>query len=58
MGTALVMPTKEVKMLMPNTAANLQRAFRKPKAVVLKRRQKSRGSVIRLQLGSVDPGKW
>lgn len=35
MGTALVMPTKEVKMLMPSTAASLQRALRKPKAVVL-----------------------
>lgn len=35
MGTALVMPTKEVKMLMPNTAASLQRAFRKPNAVHL-----------------------
>lgn len=37
MGTALVIPTKEVKMLMPNTAANLQRALRKPNAVVLKK---------------------
>jgi len=35
MGTALVIPTNEVKMLMPNTAANLQRALRKPNAVVL-----------------------
>lgn len=35
MGTALVMPTNEVKMLMPRTAASLQRALRKPKAVVL-----------------------
>lgn len=37
MGTALVMPTNEVKMLIPNTAANLQRALRKPNAVVLRR---------------------
>lgn len=37
MGTALVMPTNEVKMLMPNTAANLQRALRKPNAVVLRK---------------------
>ena len=35
MGTALVMPTKEVKMLMPSTAASLQRALRKPNAVHL-----------------------
>lgn len=36
MGTALVMPTNDWKMLMPRTAATLQRAFRKPNAVVLK----------------------
>lgn len=35
MGAALVIPTKDVKMLIPNTAASLHRAFRKPKAVVL-----------------------
>lgn len=35
MGAALVMPTKDVKMLIPSTAASLHRAFRKPKAVVL-----------------------
>lgn len=35
MGAALVIPTKDVKMLIPSTAASLQRAFRKPKAVVL-----------------------
>lgn len=34
-GTALVMPTNDVKMLMPSTAASLQRALRKPNAVVL-----------------------
>lgn len=34
-GTALVMPTNDWKMLMPKTAASLQRAFRNPKAVVL-----------------------
>ena len=37
MGTALVIPTNEVKMLMPSTAANLQRALRKPNAVVLRK---------------------
>lgn len=37
MGTALVIPTNEVKMLIPKTAANLQRALRKPNAVVLRR---------------------
>ncbi|KAA8585795.1 hypothetical protein FQN60_007364 [Etheostoma spectabile] len=36
MGTALVMPTNDWKMLMPRTAASLQRAFRKPNAVVLR----------------------
>lgn len=36
MGTALVMPTNDWKMLMPRTAASLQRAFRKPKAVHLR----------------------
>lgn len=39
-GTALVMPTNDWKMLMPKTAASLQRAFRKPKAVVLEKKQK------------------
>lgn len=33
----MVIPTKDVKMLIPSTAASLQRAFRKPKAVVLLR---------------------
>lgn len=33
----MVIPTKDVKMLMPSTAASLHRAFRKPKAVVLLR---------------------
>lgn len=37
MGTALVIPTKDVKMLIPKTAASLQRALRKPKAVVLRK---------------------
>ena len=36
MGTALVIPTNDWKMLMPRTAASLQRAFRKPNAVVLR----------------------
>lgn len=40
MGAAFVIPTKDVKMLMPRTAASLHRAFRKPKAVVLLRRPK------------------
>ncbi len=44
MGTALVIPTNEVKMLMPKTAANLQRALRKPNAVVLR---KERGQIKR-----------
>lgn len=35
MGAALVIPTNDVKMLIPSTAASLHRAFRKPKAVVL-----------------------
>ena len=46
-GTALVIPTKEVKILMPNTAANLQRALRKPNAVVLR---KERGQIKRTEL--------
>lgn len=33
----MVIPTKDVKMLIPSTAASLHRAFRKPKAVVLLR---------------------
>lgn len=37
MGAALVIPTKDVKMLIPSTAASLHRAFKKPKAVVLSR---------------------
>lgn len=41
-GAALVMPTKEVKMLIPSTAASLHRAFRKPKAVVLLRRPRAK----------------
>ena len=35
MGTALVMPTNDWKMLMPRTAASLHRALRNPNAVVL-----------------------
>lgn len=35
MGTAFVMPTNEVKMLMPRTAASLHNALRNPNAVVL-----------------------
>lgn len=31
----MVIPTKDVKMLIPSTAASLHRAFKKPKAVVL-----------------------
>lgn len=37
MGTALVIPTNEVKMLIPKTAANLQSALRNPNAVVLRK---------------------
>lgn len=43
MGTALVIPTNEVKMLIPKTAANLQRALRKPNAVVLRRERERTG---------------
>lgn len=39
MGMALVMPTNDWKMLIPSTAASLQRAFRKPNAVVLETRR-------------------
>lgn len=39
MGKALVMPTNDWKMLIPSTAASLQRAFRKPNAVVLETRR-------------------
>lgn len=38
MGTALVMPTNEVKMLIPRTAASLQSALRNPNAVVLSKK--------------------
>lgn len=41
MGAALVIPTKDVKMLIPSTAASLHRAFKKPKAVVLLRSPQS-----------------
>lgn len=44
MGTALVIPTKDVKMLIPRTAASLQRALRKPKAVVLRKDKDRRKS--------------
>ncbi len=52
MGTALVMPTNDWKMLMPRTAANLQRAFRKPKAVVLWKRRK------RLNMSWIGSTSW
>lgn len=48
MGAALVIPTKDVKMLIPSTAASLHRAFRKPKAVVLLR-AKPRGRAVGVQ---------
>lgn len=51
MGTALVIPTNEVKMLIPKTAANLQRALRKPNAVVLR---KDRGQIKSTASGSVS----
>lgn len=47
MGAALVIPTKDVKMLIPSTAASLHRAFRKPKAVVLLRSPPERRPVVR-----------
>lgn len=43
MGTALVIPTNEVKILIPKTAASLQRALRKPNAVVLGKREGTDG---------------
>lgn len=43
-GAALVIPTKDVKMLIPRTAASLHRALRKPKAVVLLRRPQCRAT--------------
>lgn len=43
MGTALVMPTNEVKMLIPRTAASLQSALRNPNAVVLSKRRTGEG---------------
>lgn len=49
MGTALVMPTKDVKMLMPSTAASLHSAFRNPNAVVL-------GRMGRAGVGGGTPG--
>lgn len=51
MGAALVMPTKDVKMLIPSTAASLHRAFRKPKAVVLLSAKPRRG-------GGPEEGRW
>lgn len=45
MGTALVMPTNDWKMLMPRTAASLQRAFRKPNAVVLHKRRDGENTI-------------
>lgn len=47
-GTALVIPTNEVKMLIPKTAANLQRALRNPNAVVLR---KERGQIKNKESG-------
>lgn len=52
MGTALVMPTNDWKMLIPRTAASLQRAFRKPNAVVLR---KTRGGVAAAALINTSP---
>lgn len=49
MGTALVMPTNEVKMLIPKTAASLQRALRKPNAVVLRREEDETGREEEIQ---------
>lgn len=38
MGIALVMPTREPKIRLPNTAASLQMALQKPKPVPLKQK--------------------
>ena len=48
MGTALVMPTNDWKMLMPRTAASLQRAFRKPNAVHLNKKRGRNTITVRL----------
>lgn len=53
MGTALVMPTNDWKMLMPRTAASLQRAFRKPKAVHLNTREQEDMGV-----SAADTNRW
>lgn len=55
MGTALVMPTNDWKMLMPRTAANLHRAFRNPKAVVLKKMEKKIKNYIKWICLSMRP---
>lgn len=49
MGTALVMPTNDWKILMPRTAATLQSAFRKPNAVVLNRREEGQTVTVKFQ---------
>lgn len=54
MGTALVMPTNDWKMLMPRTAASLHNAFKKPKAVVLWREDRKRGLGLGLWLIRVE----
>lgn len=50
MGTALVIPTNEVKMLIPKTAANLQSALRNPNAVVLRKERGQIKSKVRIRV--------
>lgn len=60
MGTALVIPTNEVKMLIPKTAANLQSALRNPNAVVLRKERGQIKSKVRIrvnQRGTADEKK-
>lgn len=49
MGIALVMPTSEPKIRLPNTAASLQMALQKPKPVPLKQKTDRKNSHIQLQ---------
>lgn len=57
-----MIPTKEVKMLIPSTAASLHRAFRKPKAVVLLGRPQSqvtrRSGPRRRKTGRASGERW
>ena len=53
----MVIPTKDVKMLIPSTAASLHRAFRKPKAVVLLRSPPAQHAGCRGPAQERDKGK-